>query len=306
MHWTKCNPKGQVPKTGVRSHSASVVDNKIYILGGYDAHDVYNDLTVFDTEIQYWYKPITSEGPGPVRAHTSTVVGNKIFIFGGGDGPSYFKDVWVLDTDTNGWTQLDVNGSIPCARRSHSAELVENKLYVFGGGDGKQALNDTYYLDVETAAWVKVNARGTPPPKRGYHKSVLVGKNMYIIGGSDGQEAFSDVYMFDTSSHMWNKSRAKGAGLLASATILLGNYIALFGGHSPTEYINSFRCLDLRTTQWTTPIQSGSRPSPRAYHTMSLSNHRMWVIGGYDTVQCYSDVHMLDLGSYASQEYVGT
>ncbi len=30
-----------------------------------------------------------------------------------------------------------------------------------------------------------------------------------------------------------------------------------------------------------------------------------WVVGGYDTVQCYSDVHMLDLGSYASQEYVG-
>jgi len=304
MHWTKCNPKGQVLKTGVRSHSASVVGNKIYVVGGYDAHDVYNDLSVFDTDIQSWYKPTTNEGPTAVRAHTSTVVGKKIYIFGGGDGPNYFKDVWVFDTDNNAWSSLEVHGAIPTARRSHSAELVENKLYVFGGGDGKQALNDTYYLDVETSTWVKVATRGALPPKRGYHKSVLVGKSMYVIGGSDGQEAFNDVFMFDVGSHTWTKSKAKGAGLLASATLQLGNYIALFGGHSPTEYINSFRCLDLRTTQWTTPLQSGSRPSPRAYHTMSQCNHRMWVIGGYDTLQCYSDVHVLDLGAYTCQEYV--
>ncbi len=64
--------------------------------------------------MQYWYKPHTTDGPGPLRAHTATTVGNKvshtisqleksfdtenIIIFGGGDGPNYFKDVWILDT----------------------------------------------------------------------------------------------------------------------------------------------------------------------------------------------------------------
>jgi N-acetylneuraminic acid mutarotase len=191
----------------------------------------------------------------------------------------------------------------PSPRRSHSVELVDNKLYTFGGGDGKQALNDLYCLDIETAKWTKIVTRGATPPKRGYHKSVLVGKTMYIIGGSDGSDAFSDVHMLDTVTHTWSKSRAKGAELLASTATLLGNYISLFGGHSPTAYVNSFQCLDIRTTKWYTPVQTGVRPSPRAYHTASLCHHRMWIVGGYDTVKCYSDVHMLDLGSFASQEY---
>jgi len=258
---------------------------------------------VFDTEIQYWHKPHITDGPGPLRAHTATAVGKKIFVFGGGDGPNYFKDVWVFDTKTNSWMQLDTNGMTPSPRRSHSTELVDDKLYIFGGGDGKQALNDLYCLDVETAKWNKIVTRGIAPPKRGYHKSVMVGKTMYIIGGSDGQDAFDDVHMLDVVSHTWTKSRATGVRLLAATATLLGNYIALFGGHSPSEYVNAFRCLDIRTLQWYTPVATGTRPSPRAYHTMSLCHHRLWTIGGYDTVQCYSDVHKLDLGAFASQEY---
>lgn len=32
----------------------------------------------FKIDVQYWYKPHTTEGPGPLRAHTATSVEKKV------------------------------------------------------------------------------------------------------------------------------------------------------------------------------------------------------------------------------------
>eukprot|EP01111_Echinosteliopsis_oligospora_P015607 TRINITY_DN6225_c0_g1_i4.p1 TRINITY_DN6225_c0_g1~~TRINITY_DN6225_c0_g1_i4.p1 ORF type:complete len:385 (+),score=78.28 TRINITY_DN6225_c0_g1_i4:180-1334(+) len=303
MHWSEVSCRGTGP-IALKSHTVSVIGRKIYLIGGFDNKEVFNtDLFVLDTDIGYWYKPAVNDGPTKIRAHTATTVGEKIFVFGGGTvGTMNFKDVWVFDTSSCTWSKPLATGQIPSARRAHTANLIDNKIYFFGGYDGSESLNDTYILDVETYKWTYIEPQGELPPKRGYHKTVVVNRSIYVFGGSDGKNTFEDLYIFDSTTNKWAKSTTLGLGLLATAPILLGNYIIAFGGHSE-EYTNILQILDLREMQWTTPTMSGIKPPQRAYHTICLCDHRLWIIGGGDDTKCFNDVRILDLGTFASQEF---
>jgi len=304
MHWSLSNAKGQVPKQGLKSHTATVVGTKIFVFGGCDAGDNFNDLLVFDTEIQYWYTPtVQGDIPPSHRAHSATLVGTKLFVFGGGDGPNYFRDLYILDTKTFVWTKPAVNGKLPDARRAHTADLIGNKIFVFGGGDGKQALNDVFTLDTETLTWNPVRTIGPTAPKRGYQKSFVFGSKLFILGGSDGQDCFKDISVLDTTTSTWTKSPFPGVGLLAHAVQVLGTgQVIVFGGHTSVQYTNTLRLFDLKSGHWTEPATTGLAPEPRAYHSICLCDHRMWVIGGYDNTTCFPDVHILDLGLSVMRE----
>jgi len=200
MHWSKAKVGNGLPVAGIRSHSASLIKNKIFVLGGCDASDKFNDVAILDTDIQHWYFPtVSGEKRGNFRAHTATCVQNdQIFVFGGGDGPNYFNDLWLFDTVNTSWSKPQTTGKHrPSQRRAHTAEYLDDHIYIFGGGDGKQALNDTYSLNAETLHWSMMKTCGQSPSKRGYHKSVIVGSRMYILGGSNGKECFDDIYGLD-------------------------------------------------------------------------------------------------------------
>jgi len=149
-----------------------------------------------------------------------------------------------------------------------------------------------------------VKGRGYGIPKgRGYHSSALVGKSMYIWGGSDGKACFNDMNFFDTSSHIWYTVKCQEDGLLAHATATFGNYIVMFGGHDSNNFENTCKIFDIRVNKWFIPVQYGTRPPSRAYHTLSLCDHRLWSIGGFDSTSSSSEIYKVDLGHYACQEF---
>lgn len=307
MHWSKANVKGEFPIKGIRSHTATVVKHKIVIIGGCDTSDNFNDVMIFDTDVQHLYKPaVLGDKMGSRRAHTANLIDKKIIVFGGGDGPHYFNDVWIFDTCANTWSKG--SGStvgVPIPRRAHTSETVNNKIYIFGGGDGVQALNDVNILDPDIFSWTSVKARGFGIPKgRGYHRSALLGKAMYVFGGSDGKSCFSDMNYFDTSSHIWHAIKCKEEGGLAHASAVMGNYIIAFGGHTSSNFDNSCKIFDIRVNKWLVPELSGICPTPRAYHTMSFCDHRAWSIGGFDSLTSFDDVGILDVGHHACQEFI--
>jgi len=304
MHWSRGGVRGELP--AIRSHTATVVKHKILIIGGCDTGDHFNDLLVLDTDIRQIYKPILSgEQMGGRRAHTANLIDKKIFIFGGGDGPNYFNDLWTLDLGSFTFAKCSTGANVPCPRRAHTAEIVDNKIYYFGGGDGIHALNDVNILDPETLSWSLVKSRGSGVPKgRGYHHSALLGKAMYIFGGSDGKTCFSGVNFLDTASNVWYGIKCHEEGMLAQACTVLGNYIVAFGGHTSTAFSNDCKLFDIRVNKWLSPSISGAKPTMRGYHTLSLCDHRLWSIGGYDSVSSFNDVNVLDIGYHSFQEFV--
>jgi Kelch motif/Galactose oxidase, central domain len=177
----------------VRKNSATwILNNKMYLLGGYGINGFLNDLWVFDSNTNNWtwlkgantYNQSGSYGTQGTASSTNTpgarfqsatwVYNNKLYLMGGSGNAGYFNDLWEYDPSTNNWTwlkgssttyQLGIYGTlgvasssnVPGARRASSSWVYSNKLYLFGGSayNGSATLyhNDLWEYDPESNNW---------------------------------------------------------------------------------------------------------------------------------------------------------
>ena len=85
----------EVPSTRW-GHSASVLDDKLYILGGRNELDV-SDLYCFDMASSTWSKLESQQAPKPRRRHSSVFISTTLVMFGGFDG-EFYNDLHVFHT----------------------------------------------------------------------------------------------------------------------------------------------------------------------------------------------------------------
>lgn len=61
-----------------------ILDKKMYIFGGWNGKDYFNDIITFDLEKMVWSKLETNGTPPiPRQGHASCVVGHNLIIQGG-------------------------------------------------------------------------------------------------------------------------------------------------------------------------------------------------------------------------------
>lgn len=113
MYWSLAPAHGSRPPPPMRSHTASLVGDTIWVIGGMAASQGSSVETVGE------------DGQASARA----------------------QEVWQLDADTFRWSRARCTGDGPPAGRSHSATVVDGRIFVFGGGDNVEYTNDLYYLD---------------------------------------------------------------------------------------------------------------------------------------------------------------
>jgi hypothetical protein len=160
LTWSKPRTSGQIPPP-CRAHSCTTVERdlgggkksySLYVFGGGDGPNYFNDLYVLSIDTLIWSKPKTEgEAPSPRRAHTTCIWNQKIIVVGGGDGARALADVHTLDvSDPHSlkWTWIRPLGSPPIARGYHTSNLVKDKLIVYGGSDGHECFSDVHILDL--------------------------------------------------------------------------------------------------------------------------------------------------------------
>jgi N-acetylneuraminic acid mutarotase len=107
---------------------ASVVNGKIYVIGG------RNDSTIFAANEEY--DPAINTWTGKASMHTArlvfatAVVNNKIYAIGGGNSSTLLSNNEEYDPVTSSWTD---RAGMPAARWGNRAAEVGNKVYVIGG-----------------------------------------------------------------------------------------------------------------------------------------------------------------------------
>jgi N-acetylneuraminic acid mutarotase len=119
------------------SYSASVVNGKIYVIGGEDGNPEDSlPLQIFDPSTNTWSIPSTTGNYEDRYEHTATVVNGKIYVIGGsGLGESALQiPVEVFDPSTNSWSYPSIDSENPGGyRRGASACSVNGKIFIFGG-----------------------------------------------------------------------------------------------------------------------------------------------------------------------------
>ncbi|MFA5365295.1 MAG: kelch repeat-containing protein [Candidatus Bathyarchaeia archaeon] len=160
--------------------SATIVDGKIYVIGGRMGAPTYDDVSVtavYDPSTDTWttLEPI----PAPVSYHAYAVIDNKIYIIGGAVEVILNQ---IYDTETNTWS---TGSSLPVGVDSAAAGVLSDdngnqRIYVIGGKQNLDAVNLTQIYDPTTDTWTL----GTSMSTARYGLAVAVVDNtLYAIGG---------------------------------------------------------------------------------------------------------------------------
>jgi N-acetylneuraminic acid mutarotase len=185
--------------------SASVIDGKIYLIGGkkYVGHDPYyeecNINEAYDPGSDSWTNktviPIATFG------YASAVIDKKIYIVGGG---VQFWEKWdltsvdanqIYDAENDYWT----NGvtfvpslSYMAASTTSGIDAYE-RVYVVGGFSSEGYSNSTHVFNPKTNSWSTVFPMPTP---RIYLGLVTLNDVLYAIGGYTDDKWFNNNELY--------------------------------------------------------------------------------------------------------------
>jgi len=147
--WSQAAP---IP-TPVSDYASAVLNNKIYIIGGYDAceyggmspalYTCVNLVQIFDPSTDQW----TQGTPMPNSimamggcATSGTFAPQRIYVVGGFNNPNFnyafFGYTQIYDPETGNWSY---GAPLPTATRYLSLENVNDKLYALGGQNSAYA-----------------------------------------------------------------------------------------------------------------------------------------------------------------------
>ncbi|KAI8886897.1 galactose oxidase [Backusella circina FSU 941] len=257
MTWSKPRLHGQDGPPPCRAHSSTLVErdlgsgkrsHHLYIFGGGNGPDYFQDVYILDIDTLTWSKPDIDPltRPSKRRAHTSCLWQDKIIVLGGGDGARALDDVHMLDINTLKWEKLETSGAPPPARGYHTSNLVKDKLVVFGGSDGHDCFEDVHVLDLSQRRWSQIDLDRKIP--RLAHTATQVGSYVFVIGGHDGRRYSQDVLLFNLVTMSWEIRKVYGIAPQPRGyhtTVLYDSRLYVLGGYDGKNVFDDVHMLEL-------------------------------------------------------------
>ena len=241
-------PRATKP-TAVSNVGGVLLDDKIYVPGGYTAEGQVTDvLEVYDPREDVWQT--RSPLPRLLCAYAIAAAGGQMVLFGGWDGVQYVASVYIYDAAADRWT----SGTPMSQPRGFAAASVLNEvIYLAGGYDGKRevALLEVYDPARDARGEEPWFSRAAMAAPRGGLGLAVAGSALYAIGGGWTQPVdFNERY--DPSTNTWSSIptplsaqwRNLGVAALGGRIFAIGGWS---GGHQAVneEYRTLFYRIHL-------------------------------------------------------------
>ena len=201
-------------------------------------------------------------------------------------------------------------GEVPSARWRHTAVSDGGRLIVFGGFNSPHVrLNDLYVLDVKTLTWTQ---QGNPAAaKERRKKKTAAGPtgrgeeaSKAAAGGASGgvldMSGFdADITVIPVAANTSPEAPSPRGG---HAAALVGRFMWVFGGYGGAGYqrtdFNDLYSFDVDTMSWNPLVEvTGTVPARRSGHTMFAVRSTLMVYGGWNSSECFDDLHTFDTAS---------
>ncbi|OJD33926.1 cell polarity protein [Diplodia corticola] len=191
----------------------------------------------------------------------------SIYLMGGlVNGTTVKGDLWMTEAGAGNMAchPVATTSEGPGPRVGHASLLVGNAFIVFGGDtklDEGDLLDDTLYLlNTSTKQWSRALPAGPRPSGRYGHTLNILGSRIYIFGGQVEGFFFNDLVAFDLNALQVPNNRWE---------VLIPN--SADGGPAP-----------------------GHVPPARTNHSIVNWNDKLYLFGGTDGVNWFSDVWAYD------------
>lgn len=202
--------------------------------------------------------------------------------------------------------------------------LINCSLYIHGGRDIKVGpiqsmwrislgqLNELAVHGDASCQWECINQKGSVPGKISHHKAAVFDHKAVIFGGILNNGDCDDAYEFDTEKLAWSKLKQTGEVPKPrddhSLSQVNDNSFIIFGGFVAGSRVNEcYQCTkNGGTLDWKQLGEaSPQKPLPRASHSASYFNGKLYIFGGMDEDNTkFADLWELDLASQAYKEIV--
>lgn len=322
-HWEEILPSSsEMPKKRT-DHTLTLFHDTLYIFGGYDGKNRYNDLCSYNLVTNTWKILEYENSPQSRFGHSSVICQDKLIIFGGWNGHITLNDIWVYSFASDRWSEIITSSSIS-ARYRHVAISLGNSMFIFGGVNKEQVrFNDTYEFAMNSHYWLKIETNHNPSP-RTFHRAVVLDGYLYILGGFDGSRK-NDMFRLylnqlspedDIESNpllttnqseehelCWKEIECVGKNYSARTghcSINISGILYVFGGTDETTRRNDLHSFDTNTNVWKNIECQGDIPTARSGAKCVEYEDCIYIFGGYTRKDgiYYDDVHKLQTGSF--------
>ena len=289
-----------------RSHSATLVGGKIFVVGGRDieADDKYNsNVHILDYVRQEWiavkFRSVARQAVLRRESHAAWLENDYIYIYGGESENMVLNDLWRMDTMLLEFERCTFQGEVPEGRRRCSGSYLErlNVLIIFGGSSEDSYKNTVAMLRCDLRKWVSPKIKGKSPAARRAHASCVVGNSVYIYGGHSLSRAFNDLHKLSYNGHgfTWSRVKVKNQsafqGRHTSTLTNVGDRLFIFGGadffgEDVLVYSISEGLMDDITSEGRLSKESRysveGKGSRRSAHTAVYASDTIFVLGGHN------------------------
>ena len=193
------------------NHAGDVVDDKIYLAGGYgDEVVVEFDLVMEEVKLVECPRVV------PLERKWMTAVfaewRRELVYFGGFSASAApnprNNEIHTLNVDSKKWTELHMKGELPIPRTGHAVTVKGSNMLMYGGYDSaSRYLDDLWIAHLPRFAacyWTKVKVNGRVPVGRTTSVLNYLGGLVVVFGGySRHGNVTGDVEIFCETSAEW-------------------------------------------------------------------------------------------------------
>jgi len=229
-------------------HTMVVVDDALWIFGGYNGTCRVNDLYMFGFRGNTWTKipDIDPEVPSPRHSHCScsSEAKHALYVFGGYDG-NYLNDLYEFSSQKQTWKRLPHVGLPPSPRYRASLVCAGHHLVCSMGHDGYHHLNDLYTYDLESNTWASLPTSGPSPAPRDSHTACVLGNNQMIIFGGSSGSSLNCMHRLRFQKNIGQWSRVACTGMLPASrfchsSVIVDKTMYVYGGYDGTNRLEDW------------------------------------------------------------------
>ncbi len=297
--WTQ---KADMP-TPRYGHSAAVVNDKIYLIGGTASETAslfaapIMAVEEYDPATDTWTRKADMPAPRVLLYGSHPVVDGKIYVLGSANsGHTAMPRVDVYDPATDTWSRA---ADMLTPRLLYARVAWDEKIYTFGGmtgtlGSSSQTVNVTEVYDPQTDSW----SQAAPMPIGVWeHSACVVDDKIYVIGGTTFISSLRIFQVYDPRTDTWTNATPKPLNTRGfGATAVCGKIYTVGGWRNSGERPFSETWIyDTATDIWAAGV---SLPENRATATRSMVNGMIYAMGGsprQHNVLATSTVYELEL-----------
>ncbi|RIA95118.1 hypothetical protein C1645_734278 [Glomus cerebriforme] len=316
---TPLNVNAQLNPSFRKLHSAVLIENRLYIFGGFmdnadpklltDPNNVffYLDMSIpFDTSSLPWRAIPDNDKNLPLESLSTIFTGGVAASIGGINNHTIFfinnestnatSPVHSYDSQNNLWNTQIISGDKPIGRNQMKVITdYKGKIYLLTGFDftDQAGVNRTSGMFILDTINLNCVIRDAPISRLGYSATLLPNGIIVYIAGSERNynippNNFNEIYLYDTNNDKWDIKLATGniptsdAGI-SSVLGLDGSRIIVFGGVADSD--NFLNVLDLTNYEWFVPEVRGKGPVfNRGEHTANVVGKYMVIAFGSNTI----------------------